>query len=403
MTQPVPMAAHIAGPARSSPRLEHLRASLAAWRRTQLGVGPMSAAVVDAVVDAANERKVPLLLIASRRQIECAEQGGGYVNGWTTESFAAHVRARDAGGYVLLCRDHGGPWQNYPEVAERMSGRQAMESAKRSLEVDVRSGFDLLHLDPSVPAVGEPDAGGVLDMLFELYDFVVAAAHRHGQPLLLEVGSEEQNGGINTPGELEGFLDQLAAFCRRRGHPMPTFVVAQTGTLVRELKNVGRHAAILDETGRAEAARQIGQLTSIAARHGVWIKEHNGDYLADDLLRLRPAMRVGGTNVAPQLGVAETLFLIDACGEHGQDALADEFLRLALESRKWEKWLLPASRASDRHKAILAGHYVFATPAFQDLRARMRDALARDGVDLEAAVRRHLKALVVGLAERLGL
>lgn len=393
----------VVDPVRAALRIEQLRASLAMWQRTQLGVGPMSVACVDAVIEAANERKVPLMLIASRRQIECAEQGGGYVNGWTTETFAEYVRARDPGDYVLLCRDHGGPWQNYPEVEHRMSGRLAMASAKRSLEVDIAEGFDLIHLDPSVPPPGEADAGGVLDMLFDLYDFTIDAARRHGRPIVIEVGSEEQSGGLNSPDELDAFLAKLADFCGRRSHPMPIFVVAQTGTLVRETRNIGRLGSILDETGRAEATKHIAELTQVAARHGVWIKEHNGDYLGDDLIRLRPTMRIGGTNVAPQFGVAETRFLLDICASHGLDSLADDFLALALSSRKWEKWLLPGSRASDRDKAILAGHYVFATETFADLHGRMATALARRGVDLARAVRDHLKALITGLAERLGL
>jgi len=93
-------------------RLDRLRSALAMPGHVQIGIGPMSKPCVDAVIDLANEHRLPLMLIASRRQIECEAQGGGYVNGWTTETFARYVRGRDQGDYVLLCRDHGGPWQN---------------------------------------------------------------------------------------------------------------------------------------------------------------------------------------------------------------------------------------------------------------------------------------------------
>ena len=57
-------------------------------RCTLLAVGPMSKNCVDASIEVANEFEIPLFLIASRRQIDSAEFGGGYVENWTTESFS---------------------------------------------------------------------------------------------------------------------------------------------------------------------------------------------------------------------------------------------------------------------------------------------------------------------------
>jgi hypothetical protein len=34
------------------------------------------------------------MLIASRRQIDCTNQGDGYVNKWTTENFADYVKKK---------------------------------------------------------------------------------------------------------------------------------------------------------------------------------------------------------------------------------------------------------------------------------------------------------------------
>ena len=76
---------------------------------TFLGVGPMSLNCVNVTVDLANRYEIPLFLIGSRRQVDSAEFGGGYVNNWTTEKFAEHVLEKDKKGKVLLCRDHGGP------------------------------------------------------------------------------------------------------------------------------------------------------------------------------------------------------------------------------------------------------------------------------------------------------
>jgi len=78
-------------------------------RCTLLGVGPMSINCVDAAIELSNENDVPIILIASRRQIDSEEFGGGYVNNWTTEQFARYVTEHDKKGKILLARDHGGP------------------------------------------------------------------------------------------------------------------------------------------------------------------------------------------------------------------------------------------------------------------------------------------------------
>ena len=62
---------------------------------TLLGVGPMSKNCIDASLEISNEHNIPLMLIASRRQIDSNESGGGYVNNWTTEKFSEYVKTYD--------------------------------------------------------------------------------------------------------------------------------------------------------------------------------------------------------------------------------------------------------------------------------------------------------------------
>ena len=77
---------------------------------TLLGIGPMSKNCIDVVIELANKHDIPLMLIASRRQVESQELGGGYVNNWTTEEFAKYVNGR-----VPIERDHGGAGQGYKD------------------------------------------------------------------------------------------------------------------------------------------------------------------------------------------------------------------------------------------------------------------------------------------------
>lgn len=74
---------------------QFLQTFLQKRRCTLLGVGPMSVNCIDAAIELASEHEVPILMIASRRQIDSEEFGGGYVNNWTTEEFANYVTDKD--------------------------------------------------------------------------------------------------------------------------------------------------------------------------------------------------------------------------------------------------------------------------------------------------------------------
>ena len=63
-------------------------------RKTLLGVGPMSLNVIDASIELSNQFNFPLMMIASRRQIDSKKFGGGYVNKWDTESFSKYVKKK---------------------------------------------------------------------------------------------------------------------------------------------------------------------------------------------------------------------------------------------------------------------------------------------------------------------
>ena len=58
----------------------------------------------------------------------------------------------------------------------------------------------------------------------------------------------------------------------------------------------------------------------------------------------------------------------------------DKFLELSLKSNKWEKWMINKDFASDFHKAIISGHYVFASDEFKDI---VNSAVSYLGKDLE--------------------
>ncbi len=364
-------------------------------RCTLLGVGPMSLNCVDAAIELANENEIPILLIASRRQIDSEEFGGGYVNNWTTADFARYVIDADKKGKVLLARDHGGPWQNSKEKDAKLSLRRAMESAKSSYRADLEAGFQVLHIDPSVDIHGKPDVDEVLDRVFDLYEFCWSQAQKLRQEVIFEIGTEEQSGSTNTQEELDYTLNAVQKFCKKNHLPQPSFVVIQCGTRVMETRNIGSFDSPVRVADELPAEIQLPKMIEICNRYGILMKEHNTDYLSDEALQWHPRLGIHAANVAPEFGVTETRALISVLEENGLTKLSDRFLKLAYDSHKWDKWMIKNTRATDRDRSIIAGHYVFSKPECIALKAEASLVLAKKNINLDEVLKTQVKQSIL--------
>ena len=364
---------------------------LARKRATLLGVGPMSVNCVDATIELANEYEVPIMLIASRRQIDSEEFGGGYVNNWTTEEFARYVTDHDKKGKILIARDHGGPWQNTKEKDQGLGLRRAMESAKSSYRADIAAGFQVLHIDPSVDIHGHPDVDEVLDRVFDLYEYCWSQAQYMGKEIIFEIGTEEQSGSTNSQEELDYTLNAIQNFCKKNRLPQPTFVVIQCGTRVMEMRNVGSFDSPVRVANELPAEIQLPKMIEICNRYGIFMKEHNTDYLSDEALQWHPRLGIHAANVAPEFGVAETRALLSVLESNGLKRLADQFLQLAYDSKKWDKWMLENTKATDRDRSVIAGHYIFSHPKCIELKEEAREALAGKGINIEQHLKNKVK------------
>lgn len=370
---------------------ENLKNFLAKKKCTLLGVGPMSKNCIDAAIELSNEHDAPLFLIASRRQIDSEEFGGGYVNNWTTEDFAGYVIDNDQKGKILLARDHGGPWQNTTEINQNLSLRRAMDSAKLSYLRDLEAGVQVLHIDPSVDINGSANIDQIIERVFDLYEYCWTNAKRLGKEVIFEVGTEEQSGGTNTQEELDYTLNKLFEFCKRNRLLEPSFVVIQTGTKVMEMRNVGSFDTPLRVANELPAEIQVPKMIEICNRYGIMMKEHNTDYLSDEALQWHPRLGIHAANVAPEFGVIETLALLSILEREGLTSIATNFLDLSYNSRKWEKWMLPNSKASDRDRSVICGHYVFSTPEVIEIKNKAIFELNKKQIYLDEYLKNEVK------------
>jgi tagatose-1,6-bisphosphate aldolase non-catalytic subunit AgaZ/GatZ len=337
---------------------------------TLLGVGPMSKNCVDATIELADQYKTPLMLIASRRQVDSEQFGGGYVENWSTKQFADYVRSKDINQNIILARDHGGPWQNELEKSQNMNLKDAMQSAKDSYRADIDAGFHMLHIDPSVDIHSQPNIDQVLERVYELYDFCWSYAQEKNQDIIFEIGTEEQSGSNNSQEELEYTLENMRKFCKKNKMPFPSFVVIQAGTRVMETKNIGSFDSPIRIANELPPEIQIPQMVNICHKHGIFMKEHNTDYLSTESLRWQPRLGIHAANIAPEFGVAETKAFIDILKESGHTDLLDEFLKISYNSMKWKKWMLKDTDANDTDRAIIAGHYILSSNEFIELKAK---------------------------------
>lgn len=370
----------------------NLRAFINLRHCTLLGVGVMSKNCVDATIELANDYNIPLMLIPSRRQIEAAKFGGGYVNNWTTESFAKYVRERDIGNNIILARDHGGLWQNNFEKDQLFTLHEAMESAKESYKIDIESGFDIIHIDTSVDIHEKPDINSALSRIFGLYEFCESVAKKNGRKIEYEIGSEEQNGNGSNNSDLEYIITSTKKFCSINNYPQPIFVVVQTGTKVLETQNVGVFDSSFGNTNITHWNTEVQKMLEICNKNNIMMKQHNTDYLSERTLRQHPKLGIHAANVAPEFGVEETLAFIKILRRYQLNNIIDSFIDLAYDSKKWKKWMIPNTIVGKEKKAIIAGHYIFSDPHFIELKAiAEKELLKNHNISLDHELKVHIK------------
>ena len=331
---------------------------------TLLGIGPMSKNCVDITIDLANKYNIPLMLIASRRQIESKDLGGGYVNNWTTEEFARYVKKQDTKGNIILCRDHGGPFQGNDEKEREISLEEAMENAKQSFLVDIKSGFKIIHIDPSENLEQEISIDKMLERIYELYNFCCTVAKENKKEVSFEISIGKEDGGVHDIEEIKYAISKMEYFCAEKNLPKPMFIVIKTGNYVMETKNIGVFEEII-KGQRPNDEQNIKKIINFCNSKKIMIKEHNADYISEEALSSHTDIGIHAINVAPEFGVTETKAILKWLSDNNFEEIKGKFLDTAFESNKWKKWIIANSNATKNDKSIISGHYIFSKDKFQ--------------------------------------
>lgn len=365
---------------------------------TLLAVCPTSDAVLRAALQAASQAQAPLLIAATRNQVDI---DGGYT-GWTpqalmdrTETICASLSEAPP---VITCVDHGGPWCKDAERNAGASWREAKAGTQATLRAALDAGYRYVHIDATIDPHrhGPPPVSDMVDRTDALLRWTEAYRRENGMPhITYEVGIEEvAPPDVTDPSKrLEAFLTQLDATLP--SDMAPTFVVSDVGTSFGTGQFDATHAQQVVEQVRA---------------HGALVKAHYSDFV--DALDAYPRCGMGGANIGPGLSAVEYQALrelealakaIDATPTW-HNALSNALVR----SGRWRKWVehdgaFDALDDETQNRLLETGsRYVWADPEVEAARTELYDQVARYR-DADAYVVWRLRSAVEQMLHMLNL
>ena len=305
---------------------------------TFLGLGPMSAEVINSLNFFSKKYKKKIMLICSRNQVESGKLGGGYVNNFSTSDFANFVKKKK-NNLLIMSRDHCGPFKR--DGKKKSSLKQEVDNCKISLLDDIINDFKILHIDTS--ECGKPK----YEIAHELITFCNEAAKKYDKKIFFEFGAEDH--GVLT--NFKKFTNDAKFFSNYQNKQ---FIVCQTGSLIKSTFQVGQFD--IDS---------VKIMKKIAEENGLLLKEHNRDYLNFEQIELRKEYGINAINIAPELGVIQSNLTYNISKKLKLDKEIKEFQKLVLKKEKWKKWNY--NNENNLIKFFSAGHYHFSTKIYKDL------------------------------------
>jgi hypothetical protein len=310
--------------------------------RPKLFIGPVSKEIIDIVIDYSNEFDTHLGLIPSRRQVDIHS---GYT-GYTTHSFRDYVLSRTANTFLI--RDHSGPLQG-----------DIPDDGIKSFVIDCQC-MDVIHIDP-FKAVSSIKEG-----INKTIDFIKLGLNLN-QKIKFEILTEEAIFPMSSR-DLEDVLEEIYDRLTETEWRSIKWVVLQSGTQLLEDRNIGEY----DEEKLKESIEIIHTFELLS-------KEHNGDYLSEDLIKRKFELGLDSINIAPEFGMIQS----KVYWENMSEIERERFFQLVLQCNRWQKWVEKDFVPEQNKERLIqiAGHYVFTHPDF----------IKPQGVDAEIRLRIYKK------------
>lgn len=303
-------------------------------------IGPMSKNIVDAILDFSMIENYKIGIIPSRRQID---YDNGYVNNWITTSFASYLSSKYINkSNLVLERDHGGIGQG-----------SYFDYGTTSFYTDAHI-FDIIHIDPWYNY--KNDIQKALDETIDNIKFI----NKINPNCLFEVGTEESILHFD-----ENTLNYMLEYLKTKLGDLfnnIVYCVIQAGTGLKGTKNIGHFDV-----------NRLKKMIDVCNKYRILSKEHNGDYLSSEDLKIRFDAGLSAINIAPEFGVFETDILL----EYMNNEQKDKFFKICHKSKKWEKWVDNNFDPFENKTELMriCGHYQFSTPEFIEMKINIDDII----------------------------
>jgi len=99
--------------------------------------------------------------------------------------------------------------------------------------------------------------------------------------------------------DLSTLLMRVTRFCKAQSLPLPFFMVAQTGTKVMETINVGSMNSPYRIAEEVPAPIHLPGVLALLKHFGLHLKQHNTDYISDEVIHWHSWFGIHAANVAP--------------------------------------------------------------------------------------------------------
>lgn len=305
---------------------------------------PMSKNIVDALIELNSEE---FGLLPSRRQID---YDGGYVNKWDTKSFYRYVKNKKS---IVIERDHGGHTQG-----------TLNDDGYESFKHDSRY-MNIIHIDPwkytNDLKIGIQET---IKCLKFIYDY--------NPEVKFEIGTEESIRKFNEV-EIIEIIETIKSQVNDKIFDNIEYIVIQSGVgldLYNRI-NIGNF-----DLSRLKNMIEIGKL------YNKKTKEHNGDYLSIDEIKIRFEKGLDAINIGPEIAQIETMSYLENMTEKN----INDFYELCKNSKKWQKWTNKHFDINNKINLILVcGHYLFSDKNFINIKQKLSS-------DIDGIIKMNLKS-----------
>ena len=295
--------------------------------------GVISKNQVDTIIDfSLTNPNIEITFIPSRRQIEF---NGGYVNNWTTRTFAEYVKTLNP--HIKIERDHGGPGQGTVD-----------DDGFASLEEDCKY-FDIMHIDSWKKY---PELNEGIEWTIRMIEF----CYNLNPNIEYEIGTEEAIRPFTTE-ELETIIKTLKENLDSKIYDKIKYCVVQCGNALCN----GKNSDIFDE-------KRLAEMLKLVKTYNFVSKEHNGDWVSKSTMKQKQKLGLECINIAPEFGEIESRVILNTI-KGNREHYIDTY-NMCINSGKWKKWVsVDFDYCKNQDEIILITcHYIYTMPEFINIK-----------------------------------